>query len=139
MSAAGEALVAAVRGLVPDQWDHYHGEVAAKDPAPPWVVSSVGIPDDAHRSEGAWVSAGDLDVYLTTAGSSEAQARIVLQAVADAFAGAVVSVPGWSVGAFVQYQRPRVYPTDVEIGGVARHLFTGVVGYRATCSRSLEG
>lgn len=139
MSAAGEALVAAVRDLVPAQWDHYHGEVAVKDPTPPWVVSSVGVPDDAHRSEGAYPSAGDLDVYLTAAGVSEAQARVVLQAVVDAFAGATVSVDGWQVGAFVQYQRPRVYPTDVEIGGVARHLFTGVVGYRATCSRSLEG
>lgn len=138
MSAAGEALVAAVRALIPPQWTHYEGEAATGNPPTPWIVSNIGIPDDEHRSEGAHVSAGDLDVYLTTAGTSDRQVRVVLQDVVDAFAGSVPLAAGWSVGALMQYQKPRIYPTDVEIGGEARHLFTGVVGYRATCSRVQE-
>lgn len=138
MSTAGEALVAGVHALIPSEWPHFAGEVSVKNPQAPWVVSNVGVPDAEHWSEGAHSSAGDLDVALTVAGSSEAQARVVLQAVVDAFTGARVVADGWSIGSLIQYQRPRVYPTDMEIDGVARHLFTGVVGYRATCSRAKE-
>lgn len=139
MSAAGEQLVTAVRSLIPTQWAHYAGEVDIRDPQTPWIVSNIGVPDDEHKSEGAHVAAGDLDVYLTVAGSSEAQARVVLQAVVDAFSGALIPPPpGWLIGRLVQYQKPRLYSTDVDLDGAPRHLFTGVVGYRATCSYQEE-
>lgn len=138
MSAAGEALVAAVRDLLPAGFTHYPGQVDVANPAPPWIVSNIGVPDGSHRSEGAHASAGDLDVYLTVAGSSEASARVVLQAVVDALDGAPVTAQGWQVGALVEYQRPRVYPADPDDVGPAAKLFAGVVGYRATCSPIVE-
>lgn len=130
--------MAAVRALVPEGFNHHEGEVTGSVPPRPWVVSNVGIPDDEHTSEAGTVTAGDLDVYLTVAGDTEMSARVVLQAVVDAFAGARVAADGWDVGVLRQYQRPRVYPTEIELGGASRHMFAGVVGYRATCSRVAE-
>lgn len=138
MSAAGEALVAAVRALVPPGFTHYKGEVDVATPTPPWVVSNVGVPDGVHVSEGAHVSAGDLDVVLTVAGTSEASARVVLQAMVDAFSGARVTAAGWQVGALVRHQRPRVYSANQVDDGPSSSLWAGIVSYRATCSRIPE-
>ena len=126
-------LAAAARSLIPAGANHYETEVDADNPDLPWIVSNVEVPDDAHTTEGG-VSGGDLDVYFTVAGESERSVRLWLDRLVAAYRQRV-TCEGWNVGAWVQYQRPRIYPSNVIVGGVSAHVITGVVGYRATVSQ----
>lgn len=115
-------------------WAHHPGEVTSATATPPWLVSNVSIPDGRHRSDAATRVAGDVDVYLTAAGRTEAEVSLILETQQAALDGVAPVVAGYVCGAFVEYQRPRTYPSDFVLGGTTRHLWVGVVGYRTTVS-----
>lgn len=135
-----QTLAAGIRALLvlssgAYSWTHYVGEATGTNPPLPWLVSNVSVPDDAHLSEAAQRYAGDVDVYLTAAGRTETEANLIIETQAAALAGTIPVIAGYSLGAFIQYQRPRTYPTDQSInGGASRHMWVGVVGYRTTVS-----
>lgn len=115
-------------------WTHHKGEVDGANPTLPWLVSNVSVPDGRHRSDAARRVAGDVDLYLMAAGRTEAEVNLIIETNQAALDGVIPVVAGYKLGALVEYQRPRAYPFDVVIGGVSRHVWTGVVGYRTTVS-----
>ncbi len=134
-----QTLAAGIRSLLvlsvdSYAWTHYVGEVTGANPTLPWLVSNIALPDGSHRSEAAQRYAGDMDVYLTAAATSETTVTRILEAQQTALDGTIPVIAGYTLGALIEYQRPRTYATDQAIAGVSRHMWVGVVGYRTTVS-----
>lgn len=128
-------ITAAIRALIPARFNHHHDEVRGSKPVLPYVVTAIGVPDEAHTSEGRTVTAGNVDVHLTFAGENGDSVRGLMSDVIPQFQGQRLTVGGYLFGVWVQSQRPRIYPTDVNLDGASRHLMVGTVAYRATLSK----
>ena len=132
---SSKPLTDAIRALIPSSFDHYESEVRGKQPPLPWVVSAISIPGADHLSEARTVNAGNLTVHLTFAGENEDSVRVLMDATLPNFQGQRVGLPGYQLGVFIQTQRPRIYPDDVNLDGASRHLIVGTVAFTCTVSR----
>lgn len=127
-------LLASIKALIPTTWERYDGEVGVTKPTIPWVVWSAAIPGAGHQSESARPVAGDVTLTIRVAASSMANANLILSSICLAVGGRIPSAEGWSCGALVEYQPPRVDPTDLVIAGASMHLWQGLASWRTTVS-----
>lgn len=130
-------LRAAVAALIPATWPApltapsvHEGEVREENPALPWVVWNVSLPDGAFRGESATTTAHRITASFTAAGRSEVEVSLILREIALNVDGEQPSAIGWNCGALTPHQPPRVWADSIDLPGASVRGFVGVASWR---------
>jgi len=118
------ALAAGVVALMPDDDVASHvGEVDEPSPALPWRLVSVQVPGVLERSRVSTPHARTCRVRVTIAARTQDEALAVADSTLGALEGSRPAAAGWVTGPLQLRGDPAVYPTDVVLGGMTRHVF----------------
>lgn len=101
----------ALRALAPAGRTIYDDQ-AADDAAAPWIVVGLRVPAPLLAEAG--MHGGVAEWVVTVCGETAAQARVVADECATAWAEARVTVSGWSVGALRQQEPTGPYPAGLD-------------------------